>query len=193
MFHAALNHSDTVALQTYDRYYWLSCSQSNCNRNPCPDMLMTGEDWTTCSGLVFQIYRASGPGQVHVGDLVGLYFPNESGKWLGCREDNCAKHTCPGQPTTAHGFASQEHWYRCCGEVFKIYSKGKSDGALINDRDDIMLYYLHDELWVAQGDGDRDTIKLPCAGTTRPPPLSKFDVCRWETFTIWKKPSTPES
>ena len=152
---------------------------------------MTGSDWTTCWGEVFQVYRASGPGQIHVGDLVGLHYPRGSIKWLGCRGVNCTKDTCPGQPTTAHGFASHEHWYRCWGEVFKIYSKNKSDGTIINDGDDIMLYYLHDELWVAQDDGD--TQKSPCAGTTRPPPLSKFDICPSETFTIWKKPFTAES
>ena len=147
---------------------------------------MTGNDWTFCFGEVFKIYRASGPGQVHVGDLVGLYYLRER-KWLGCRGVNCTKDTCPGQPTTAHGFASEDHWYRCCGEVFRIYATGKSDGTIINDRDDIMLYYLQEQLWVAQDDGD--TQKSPCAGTTRPPPLSKFDECLLETFMIWKKPT----
>ena len=186
MSHTALNHGDTVALQTYVRNYWLSCSPPSCFRHGCPRMLMRGTDWTFCFGEVFRIYRASGSGLVRVGDLVGLYYPHQSGRWLGCRGVNCAKDTCPGQPTTTHGFASHEHWYRCWGEVFIIYSKGKSDGTIINDGDDIMLYYLHDEIWVAQGDGN--TQKLPCAGTARPPSLSKFDACTLETFTIWKKP-----
>ena len=158
-------------------------------------MSIEGNDWTTCWGEVFQIYRASGPGRVRVGDLVGIHFPGRSTSgrqlWLGCNWLSCYTASCPGQPTTAHGFATQEHWYRCWGEVFKIYAKGKSDGAIINDRDDIMLYYLQEQLWVAQGDGD--TKKFPCPGSTRPPPLSKYDFCPWETFTIWKKPSTPES
>ena len=145
---------------------------------------MTGSDWTRCWGEVFQIYRASGPGQVRVGDLVGLHYPHESGRWLGCPGSNCFKAACPGHPTTTYGFASQEHWYWCFGEVFKVYAKGKSNGAIINAGDDIMLYYLQQQLWVDLDDGDAQ--KSSCVGTIRPPPFSKFDVCSSETFTIWK-------
>ena len=67
---------------------------------------MSGDDWTNCAGEVFKIYRASGTGAVRVGDLVGIYYPHESGRWLDCSSDNCAKGTCPGTPTTAHGFAT---------------------------------------------------------------------------------------
>ena len=56
LFPAALNHGDTVALQTYVRNYWLSCSQPSCFRHPCPRMFITGNDWTRCVGEVFQIY-----------------------------------------------------------------------------------------------------------------------------------------
>ena len=47
-------------------------------------MIMTGDDWNTCHGEIFQIYRATGSGQVRAGDLVGLHYPNTPGKWLGC-------------------------------------------------------------------------------------------------------------
>ena len=147
-------------------------------------MHMSGTDWTNCHGEVFKIYRASGPGQVRVGDLVGLYYPNVANQWLGCSGTTCPRSSCPGQPTTTHGFASEEHWYTCCGEVFKIYANGKSDCAVINSGDDIMLYYLEQGRWVAQGDGDTTT--TTCAGTTRPPPVAKFDECYKETFKIWK-------
>ena len=148
-------------------------------------MQMTGNDWIDCSGEVFKIYRASGPGNVRVGDLVGLYYPGQSGTWLGCAAVNCAKGTCPGYPTTAHGFAAKEHWYRCWGEVFKIYAKGKSLGAIINSDDDVAFYYLQDKLWMAQGYDNM--IKLPCLKTSRPPPLQNYDVCSYETFRVWKK------
>ena len=149
-------------------------------------MMMSGDDWTNCAGEVFKIYRASGTGAVRVGDLVGIYYPLESGRWLDCSSDNCAKGTCPGTPTTAHGFATHEHWFTCWQSVFKIYAKGKSNGAIINEYDDISIYYLQDSQWVALG-YDQNTVKLPCLGTTRPPVLNSYDHCAFETFTIWKR------
>ena len=46
---------------------------------PChrAQMQMTGSDWTNCWGEVFRIYRMSGPGNVRVGDVVGIYYPRE--------------------------------------------------------------------------------------------------------------------
>lgn len=165
----------------------MSCALSSCTRNPCPRMHMAGNDWTTCWGEVFKIYRASGPGQVSVGDLVGVYYPNAANNWLGCSANTCQKSSCPGQPTTTHGFASEENWYTCCSEVFKIYASGKASGDAINSGDDIMLYSLDLGRWVAEA-GDTSITITTCAGTTRPPPAEKFDACYRETFKIWKKP-----
>ena len=184
--HAALISGDTVALQTYVRSHWLSCSLPSCYRNSCPRIHIFGNDWINCYGEVFQIYRASGPGRVRVGDLVGLYYPHQAGHWLGCPYEDCYKATCPGIPTITYGFASQDHWFRCFGEVFRIYANGKGNGAVINSGDDIMLYYVQGDTWIAQDDGN--TRKQPCPGTVRPPPFDRFDECAWETFTIWKRP-----
>ena len=151
---------------------------------------MTGDDWNTCHGEIFQIYRARGPGQVRAGDLVGLHYPNIPGKWLGCpgTTKGCEKTSCPGQPTIAHGFATLDNWFRCWGEVFRIYANGKNEGAVIKSGDDIMLYYIQEGNWVAQPDTG-NTGKFPCPGTVRPPPLSRVDVCPSETFKIWKRPN----
>ena len=182
---AAVNSGDTIGLQTYDRTLWLSCSGPSCSRHPCPRMYMTGGDWTACWGEVFRIYRAAGSGHVRAGDIVGFYYPYQPGFWLGCAGANCAKSDCPGSPTTAHGFASEDHWVRCWGEVFRIYANGKSSGTVINSGDDIMLYYIQGDTWVSQGNGN--TRKLPCPGSVRPPAFDKFDGCGWETFKIWKR------
>ena len=177
---------DTIASQTWTRSVWLSCSSTPyCSDNTCPLMYLTSDDWNRCRGEVFRIYRALGPGAVRVGDLVGLYYPR-GGRWLGCAGINCAKATCPGYPTTAYGFVSPEHWYRCWGEVFKIYARGKGSGAVINAQDDIALYYLQQGLWVGQG-YERLTGKYPCLGSSRPPPLASYDGCGWENFRIWKR------
>ena len=186
LFCVALYHGDTVALQSFRRDHWLGCSLPNCGGAACPGVFMTGSDWTHCWGEVFRIYRASGPGQVRVGDLVGLYHPYTNGHWFGCSLRECGKTTCPGQPTIAHGFAQQEKWYRCWGEVFKIYANSKSNGDIINlYDDDIMLYYLQDSSWVSQG--YEGTLKSRCPGSSRPPSSSKYDRCSHEVFKIWKQ------
>ena len=148
-------------------------------------MHMSGTDWTGgCWGEVFEIYRARGPGKVQVGDLVGLHYPRQHGTWLGCAGSKCGKASCPGSPSTTHGFAASENWYRCWGEVFKIYVKGKTSGPVRSD-DDISLYYLQNQNWAAVGYGSM--VKLPCLGTARPPTVTKFDSCAFETFRLWKK------
>ena len=58
------------------------------------------------------------------------------------------RHPCPGTPTSAHGFANQDKWLICFGEVFRIYAKGKSIGQAIRDHDDIFLYYVNANKWV---------------------------------------------
>ena len=80
---------------------------------------------------------------MRAGDIVGFYYPYQPGFWLGCAGANCANSDCPGSPTTAHGFASEDHWVRCWGEVFRVYANGKSSGTVINSGDDIMLYYIY--------------------------------------------------
>ena len=185
LFHPALYHGDTVALQTYVNNRWLGCAGSPCGGATCPAMLMKGSDWTNCWGEVFEIYRTL-PGAVRVGDLVGLHYPRQRGHWLGCAGNQCGRATCPGHPTTAYGFASQDLWFRCYGEVFRIYARGKSSGSIINSDDNIALYYLQNQLWVAQG-YDIHTDKRPCLGTSRPPALSVYDGCAFETFRIWKR------
>lgn len=181
-----VQHGDKVGLQSYVRNSWVSCAGTLCNGATCPQMMMTGNDWKNCWGEVFEIYRESGPGPVRVGDLIGLHYPRQKGAWLGCHADTCAKATCPGMPTTQNGFATDENWYRCWGEVFKIYAKGKNMNDTIHAFDDVMLFYLQSQLWVAQGSGNM-ICKLPCPGTSRPPTLQRYDICACEIFQIWKK------
>lgn len=181
----ALNHNDTIALQSSQRNQWLSCFNVICRTHLCPGMYLSGNDWTTCFGEVFQIYRAAGTGQVTVGDLVGIHYPSIRGKWLGCHLYNCAKATCPGRPNATYGFASETDWYRCWGEVFMIYALGKNDDEVINSGDDIMLYYLQEGNWISKGCDS--IIKQTCPGTARPPPASKYDTCSNAVFKIIKR------
>jgi hypothetical protein len=182
----AIRHGDTVAFQTSTRYHWLGCAGTNCIGASHPGMYLTGNDWNDCWGEVFRIYRARGPGTVRVGDLVGIYYPKQRGHWMGCSGNECRRSPCPGNPTNAHGFASQEKWYTCSGEVFKIYARGKASGAIIDTTDDVSLYYLNRGLWVSQGH-DTHTMKQPCLGTSRPPASLIYDGCAHEIFKIRKR------
>ena len=146
-------------------------------------MYFEGNDWSTCTVNTFRIYRARGPGEVLVGDLVGIYLQNESGKWLSCRSATCGKNTCPGVATIDHGFAIEEHWYRCYGEVFKIYARGRNTSEPIMPKDDIFLNYIQEYKWVHSG---TSAYKYPCPGSVRPPPAERYDYCWGEVYQIWK-------
>ena len=122
-FLTAIYHESTIGLQYMAiPYYWLSCWGHPCNRQTCPGFYITEADHNRCGGERFRIYRASGPGIVRTGDLIGIYYPT-GGSWLGCSEPDCVKASCPGSPSTAYGFQDTERWYRCYGEVFKIYER----------------------------------------------------------------------
>ena len=174
-----------MAFQSYNRAYWLSCTPNPCNsREPCPGFAISGSEWRSCAGEVFQFYRASGPGAVRVGDVVGAYFPRRQ-KWLGCYEGSCYRRPCPGRPSNTYGFQSQDKWTVCPGEVFKIYAKGKALNSIINEHDIIMLYYLVDNQWVnlantivARGSGP---------GTTRPPSAATYETNWSYALEVWKQ------
>ena len=90
----------------------------------------------------FVVYRRNGPGKVVVGDVIALHYPKDSGKWfsmLACKPHLSA---CPGVPSSADGMSSEESWFMCSGEAFKIYARNKTLGDVIVANDDVKLYYL---------------------------------------------------
>jgi hypothetical protein len=115
--------------------------------------------------------------------LVGIYLQNQSGKWLSCRSHNCGNNSCPGIATTDHGFAIEEHWYRCYGEVFKIYARGRNMSDPIMPKDDILLNYIQEYKWVQSHPSLQ---KANCPGSVRPPPAERYDHCWAEVYQIWK-------
>lgn len=161
----------------------MGCAGGHCGKAGCPNLFM--DEWAHCWGEVFRIYRALGTGAVRVGDLVGIYYPREPGKWLGCAGQTCGKATCPGHPTSAYGFSHHEHWYRCYGEVFKIYARGRNNGDIIRHEDDIALYYVQAGDWVSHSSSS--IYRNPCIGNNRPPSYNLYDRCWGEIFKIWKR------
>ena len=61
--------------------------------------------------------------------------------------------------------------------------KGKTRGP-IQSVDDIALYYLQGEKWVAVSG---DMVNTRCVGTVCLPTVTKFDSCAPEKFRIWNK------
>ena len=188
--HEPVRHGSTVAFQQFTTD-WLGCCKTRtyCYISECPGLYMSENEWRSCSQNVFQIFRAKGSGDVQVGDLVGLYYKREGGNWFDCGGTLCEKNTCPGIAGYEYGFDTPELWYRCYGSVFKIYAHEKQLGDIINDQDDIMLFYLRDLNWIAaHGDNDdHNNHHRYCPGDTRPPPDNKYDECDDVVHKIWKK------
>ena len=133
---------------------------------------------------MFQIYKPISSGRICSGDIVGLHYTLQHGKWLGCLGRQCAKKSCPGYPSSRYGFATRDSWYHCYGEVFRIYAYRKKEGDTINSGDDIMLYFINSRKWV-NGEGEIEG-NNSCPGSA-PPHQHKFDVCAHEVFTIIKR------
>ena len=184
---SVVTHGSTVAIQAlHDKRHWLGCASSTggeCHKASHPGLYMEGDNWRNCYGEVFQIYHTSGPGDVLVGDLVGIYYPREQGWWFSMAGGRGHKANCPGLPNSEHGFANELLWYRCCGEVFLIYARGKAIGTPILEHDDITLLFLQPQQWVSFVNDVPDS--RTCSGTDYPPPPNKYDVCWGEIFEIW--------
>lgn len=187
-FHTVIQQGDTIAFQPlYDKRNSLSCYQNpTCGKSGCPMMHIDGNDQFDCQGEVFKIYRRSGPGKVRAGDEIGIYYPLEPGKWFSCYQEHCHKWPCPGQPSMEHGFENVDDWYKCFGEVFRIYARGKRIGSPIRSHDHIMLYIPHFLTWV--GMPGEHPEKMTCPGTHLPPPKAKYDICWGEVFQLSKFP-----
>ena len=142
----------------------------------CPCLYMDDYEWWECPGNAYQIYRVGGSGLFRVGDFVGIHYPPDRNHWLGCSGRypycNCRTYnvTCPGTPNWPyHGFIA-EKWFKCWGLVFMIYARGKGLGDVIEEHDDVSLYYLQDGNWISQrGTTVQERGRVMCLGIYRPP------------------------
>ena len=180
--HAVIRQGDTIVLQTHIKERWLSCWTHVCQTSDCPGAIFTRSDLHRCRGEVFQIFKPH-QGVIRSGDIVGLHYGHSVGYWLGCAGPVCGKAYCPGRPHGHYGFDSKHKWFKCHGEVYKIYAYRKNNGAVINSGDDIMLNVFYKKTWV-NGDGVVEG-NNHCPGG-KPPQEHKFDVCSHEVFTIMK-------
>ena len=177
----SIKSGQTVGIKMTYRNKWLSCSGTWCDKKDCPERYFSKSN-SECWGEVFRIYSQPAKGKdIKVGDKVGLYYPREA-KWFGCSARHCGKYTCPGNPTHNYGFADNQKWHQCGGEVFTIYAFGKGIGDVIVPKDIIMLRFGH--LWVSLWDDPSD--KRVCPGFYLPPNKRKYDQCGGEAFEIYK-------
>ena len=178
LYHPALSQGSTVALQFMHPGHWLTCARSRCDYGTCPGDSFEESDWTTCWGQVFQMYRGAGPGNIVNGDFVGLYYPHGD-RWFSMWEGVAQKASCPGNPSSASGFQDFKKWFKCAGEVFQVYAKGKQLGATIIDQDIITLYYPADIQNVVFTSSEVTLSR--CMGEksdySRPPNNHVFDEC----------------
>ena len=181
---AIITHGSTIALQPlYDKRNWLGCSGTACGKEACPNLYMEGDDWNKCMGQVFEIYHMCGPGEIKVGEAVGIYYPKEK-NWFGCAGANCGKAGCPGKQSAQYGFENLGKWLGCWGEVFEIYARGKNPGEPITAHDDVILYYPRAADYVGLGN---QAGHAGCPGKVQPPPKERYDVCWGEIFEIYLK------
>ena len=111
-----------------------------------------------------------------------LYPPGND--WFSIAGGTGHRNPCPGSPTSGNGFANEDKWLICFGEVFRIYARGKSSGAVITDHDDIFLFYVNAYTWVGLIGGGAADLRS-CPGTSRPPPAAHYDICWGEVFELW--------
>ncbi len=181
MFTTELYSGEAVTLQTTTQHRWLSCA----GNIPChTTSSLPGLSYTE-DEEVFELYRVFGPGTVKAGDFVGFHYPNENGKWLGCANWECAKSSCPGNPSPQSGFDDTTKWRRCYGEVFQVFARGKAVGEAVNDGDDITLLYVHGKDWLSHQEGIAHRY-TGCLGAEQPPADASYNRCSGETFKIWK-------
>ena len=179
--HAALQHGSNVAFQLKaSKIGWLTCHDSSeCGLDGTfsyAGMYQFNSDPRTN----FVVYRKNGPGTVVVGDVIALYHYKISGRWfsmLGCKGK---LSTCPGSPSAANGMATDNLWYQCLGEAFKIYAKDKKLGDAIVANDDIQLYYLGEGHTV---NAWSDVSCFDNADPTRPPRSTAYHPSI--TMEIW--------
>ena len=169
-----------LGLQLMINDQWLRCLNPHCDGAPCPGVFFEGHDIKRCYGEVFRMYRAAGHGNILNGDFVGLHFPHQN-NWLSLLLGKGHTNTCPGNPHGTFGFQDFTRWFKCSGEVFQVYVKGKKLGTPIVDQDTLSLYYpggIKNVIFKPDG-VTLSTCMLDKSGFTRPPSNQAFDECKY--------------
>ena len=101
---------------------------------------------------------------------------------MSCQYDNrCVKRDCPGTISQARAF-------KCEGEIFRIYARGRANGEIIYNGDLVMLYYVKGGKYVSiQGEEEKENTSLNfCPGET-PPAYLSYGICSSNVFRVYRK------
>ena len=109
---------------------------------------------------------------------MGLYYIREN-QWFSIDDQSSRKSACPGDPNPTIGFHSFLAWLQCGTEVFRVFAKGKGDGATITDQDTLMFYVPIGKEYVQFLNDKVATDKCPfvVSGNQVPPSNDAFDHC----------------
>ena len=166
---------------------WLGCAGFNdeCGSATCPSSNDNYRHFERCYGEVFQII---GEGTIHSpiksGQKIRLRYLHEHNKWMSCSNSNhCGKGTCPGTSSQGSNFS------RCYKEIFRIYSRGKRNGEVVNNNDVVMLYseYVHNYVYI-QGEHNGSPSSLNFCPGVYPPAYLSYAICSKNAFRIYRKP-----
>ena len=163
---------------------WLSCAtdSTQCHSSTCPGLYIEGEDWINCNEETIEIYRALGPGEIRVGDLVGLHHPHKPGTWLSCNSTDCElSGSCLGQPSLENGFYQGVQWPGCLEQVFKIHAYNKTQLQTTEAGDDVSFRPLLSSNGRLTHKGG--VIYVDECQTESTP--ARYEQCTSEVFTIW--------
>ena len=181
-----LKDQDYIRLQFLGaKNAWLGCPGPVCDLRTCPSR---GNDYRyfdgRCSGEEFQII---GEGirkrPIKSGQRIQLRYSHGINEWMGCPHDNhCDKRDCPGT-------ISQARIFRCTGEIFRIYARGRANGETIYNGDLVMLYFIRGGRYVSiQGQDEEDDTSLNFCPGEAPPAYFSYGICSKNTFRVYQKP-----
>ena len=128
-----------------------------------------------------------GAGNVHSGDVVGIYYPSEK-NWFSMFEGRGHKSSCPGSPNIKTGFNKVNLWFECVGETFLVYARGKSNGQPIVAGDRLAFLFPAGNSRHVRFGAKEDSLSrcmLERSNNNAMPSNKAFDECPQES--VWLK------
>jgi len=169
---------------------WLGCS-GVCSLQTCSSR---GESYRNfqgrCSNEEFQIIgEGNNYYPIKSGHRIRIRYLHKFNSWIGCsslENRHCHnKATCPGTSAQGKDFLNNKCW----GEIFIIYARGKKNGEIIYNGDEVMLYYQRRGLYISiQGENLSSETSLNFCPGAAPPAYLSYSICSKNVFRIYRKP-----
>ena len=169
---------------------WLGCPDRYCDLRTCPsnnDNYLHFDN--RCSGETFQIIgKGISNASIRSGQYIRLRYLHENNTWMGCPSNEyCVKRTCPGTTSEGRNFTN----YRCPGEIFSMYARGRKNEDTIYNGDVVMLFNINKGRYVSIEGEHLISVTYTnldyCPGRT-PPAYLSYGICSRNVFRIYRKP-----